>query len=348
MAHNEGALRYTDEYRLLNNEDFSSFAPSSTGTSSLASRTSPATVVKQELHEDHDMSSGQQRKFPSMVSNVRSEKEKKKRSRVTPEQLVELEQFFAMDRNPPIARRKEISEQLGMQERQTQIWFQNRRAKAKLQDGKNSSRSREITEGSPEIQPPEPPSVLEVDINSLIHEDELVKIIPCSDLTIGSWRRIATSSGNQDLIAYVSDVKRCLNWFIRSGGYGFKMEIPFDSVENAELTNAGRDSSLAVFVLSRPPNFYLENVTSAPCEGFLRTWKRCSDWTEGHQATHVLRHTLIGSSVQLAHVLEIFHSNTHTPLRPLSYRPGSLPPLEIPALGDTNHPASSNGVVNPH
>lgn len=54
------------------------------------------------------------------------EREKRKRSRVTPEQLAHLERLFALDRSPTAAKRKEISEMLGMQERQTQIWFQNR------------------------------------------------------------------------------------------------------------------------------------------------------------------------------------------------------------------------------
>lgn len=52
--------------------------------------------------------------------------EKRKRSRVTPEQLVELEKEFSKNRTPTGAQRKAISERLGMQERQTQIWFQNR------------------------------------------------------------------------------------------------------------------------------------------------------------------------------------------------------------------------------
>lgn len=55
-------------------------------------------------------------------------KEKRKRSRVTPDQLVQLERIFVADRSPTAARRREISELLGMQERQTQIWFQNRYA----------------------------------------------------------------------------------------------------------------------------------------------------------------------------------------------------------------------------
>lgn len=55
-----------------------------------------------------------------------SNETKRKRSRVTPEQLAHLERFFATDRSPTAAKRREISELLGMQERQTQIWFQNR------------------------------------------------------------------------------------------------------------------------------------------------------------------------------------------------------------------------------
>ena len=61
-----------------------------------------------------------------MASLHEKAKEKKKRSRVTPAQLAQLEQFFATDRSPTATRRKEISQELGMPERQTQLWFQNR------------------------------------------------------------------------------------------------------------------------------------------------------------------------------------------------------------------------------
>lgn len=60
------------------------------------------------------------------ASDPPAAKEKRKRTRVTPEQLEQLESFFAADRSPTAARRKEISDLLGMQERQTQVWFQNR------------------------------------------------------------------------------------------------------------------------------------------------------------------------------------------------------------------------------
>lgn len=51
---------------------------------------------------------------------------KKPRSRVSNEQLEQLERFFKDEPSPKVDRRKWISEQLGMNERQTQIWFQNR------------------------------------------------------------------------------------------------------------------------------------------------------------------------------------------------------------------------------
>ncbi|KAH0833142.1 hypothetical protein J3R83DRAFT_12139 [Lanmaoa asiatica] len=264
-----------------------------------------------ELHRIMaEPASGPQRSRPASMTGGRAEKEKRKRSRVTPEQLVHLERFFAMDRSPTAARRKEISDMLGMQERQTQIWFQNRRAKAKLQDGKKGRGSSAET---PPDTPPELSTGYEAELHHLLHEDEPVTIIPCTDLSVGTWRRIATTLRKHDLVAYLCDTKRCLTWFIHSSGYGFKMEIPFDIIVDTEFTNAAPGSGLASFILSRPPTFYLESFSS-PNLGRatepVRYWKKCADWTEDQQATKVLRHNLVGSAVQLAHVLR--HLNAHT------------------------------------
>ncbi|KAG6336371.1 hypothetical protein ID866_2728 [Astraeus odoratus] len=274
------------------------------------------------------------------------EREKRKRSRVTPEQLVHLERFFAMDRSPTAARRKEISDMLGMQERQTQIWFQNRRAKAKLQDGK---KGRGGSAESPPDTPPELSTGYEAELHSLLHEDEPITIIPCTDLSIGTWRRIATTVGKHDLVAYLCDTKRCLTWFIHSAGYGFKMEIPFDIIADTEFTNAAPGSGLASFLLSHPPNFYLE-VLSPPASSQatepMRHWKQCADWTEDQQATKVLRHELVGSAVQLAHVLR--HLNAHTSgsdirLHSPSYfnQDASPTPVEMPQSAIPSLPTSS-------
>lgn len=91
------------------------------------------------------------------------------------------------------------------------------------------------------------------------------------------------------------------------------MEIPFDIIIDTEFTNAAPGSGLASFILSRPPTFYLESFSPpSPGQGTepIRHWKRCADWTEDQQATKVLRHNLVGSAVQLAHVLR--HLNVHT------------------------------------
>ncbi|KAH8117738.1 hypothetical protein DFH11DRAFT_855113 [Phellopilus nigrolimitatus] len=262
-------------------------------------------------------------------------REKRKRSRVTPEQLTHLERFFAADRSPTAARRREISELLGMQERQTQIWFQNRRAKAKLLDGKKSRHLGGDWSETPPDTPPQLSAGFEADLHSLIHEDQPVSIIPCTDLSIGSWRRIAT--GKHDLVAYVCEAKRCLTWFIHSTGYGFKMEIPFETITHTEFRNAAPGEGLASFHLSQPPIFFLEHVTSPRLGGGLgggfggamtKIWKKCSDWTENTQASQVLRHDLIGSAVQLAHVLnDLREQRTHSSIplmSPAAYSPGGL------------------------
>ncbi|KAF7975733.1 hypothetical protein HWV62_8711 [Athelia sp. TMB] len=277
----------------------------------------PLTPVDGEFEATREPTSGPQRSSKSKVDKD-GEKEKRKRSRVTPEQLVHLERFFSIDRSPTAVRRKEISELLGMQERQTQIWFQNRRAKAKLHDGKKNRCD------SPEPPPDTPPELTtgyEMNLQNLIHENEralslnartgnasdlnpAVTMIPCNDLSIGSWRRVATAVSKNDLIAYVSDSKRCLTWFIHSGGFGFKMDIPFDIIVDTHFTNASPGQGLATFHLAKPPTFYLENACEPKPDGSEgRVWKRCADWTEGMQATRILRHDLIGSAPQLAHLL---------------------------------------------
>ncbi|KAI0788048.1 hypothetical protein C8Q74DRAFT_1216543 [Fomes fomentarius] len=224
-------------------------------------------------------------------------KQRRKRSRVNPEQLAKLEQYFATDNSPTSARRREIAQELGMDERQTQIWFQNRRAKAKLQL-KLKSRTVDKLEPPPE-SPPELASGFDADIQALIHEDEEVTVFPCTDLTIGSWRRMA--SPQHDLIAYVCEGKRCLTWFIRSGGRSFKMEILYEHILEARFANVSPGVGSATFVLERPPTFYMESYIDPTLgEDSPRFWQVCGDWTEGMQGTTQLRHYLLGPAYQLS------------------------------------------------
>jgi regulatory protein PHO2 len=215
-------------------------------------------------------------------------------------------------------------------------WFP-RRAKAKLLNGKGKGR----TDSTPPTTPSDLLSGYDADIFNLIHESEressvqndarkfvltprtAVTIIPCTNLTIGTWRRIATQVSKHDLVAYVCELRSCLTWFIHSTGYGFKMEIPFDTIAETELVDAAPGSSLASFFLTQSPVFYLEDITASPTGGPpVRTWKRCADWTEGMQATKILRHDLVGSTMQLEYLL-----------RKLQAAPGSDIRLRGPTYG---------------
>src|SRR6266540_2106274 len=95
-----------------------------------------------------------------------------------------------------------------------------------------------------------------------------VSVIPCTDLSIGTWRRISSSATGYDLVAYVSEPKRCLTWFIHSAGYGFKMELPFHTIVDTEFKQVSSGAALAVLLLSQPPLFYMEKVAPNE-EGFL-------------------------------------------------------------------------------
>jgi len=86
------------------------------------SRVGPQRTRSSTLSSPRSSTSG----MSSVTSAAAGAIQKRKRSRVTPDQLSYLERMFSVDRSPTAAKRKEISETLGMNERQTQIWFQNR------------------------------------------------------------------------------------------------------------------------------------------------------------------------------------------------------------------------------
>lgn len=298
----------------------------------------------------------------STPSSGRRSREKRKRSRVTPEQLIHLERYFTVDRSPTAARRREISDLLGMQERQTQIWFQNRYVldlyavfpllihllvARKLKCLMGRSKTAVLLKSLP------PANVMLIyiissmkmtvrknhtNINVELMFELAVTFLPCTDLSIGTWRRIATTFSKNDLIAYVCEAKQSLAWFILSGGNGFKMEIPFDRIVGTEFTQASPGVAHVVFSLSEPPLFYLERPMAARLDGQTKLpWRQCSDWTEGAQATHILRHTLIGSAPQLSHLvqqLKEFRSarNIVLDLHSPRYKDEAISsPFEIPA-----------------
>ncbi|KAG8934522.1 hypothetical protein FRC00_012086 [Tulasnella sp. 408] len=261
---------------------------------------------------------------------------KRKRSRVTPEQLAYLERVFAMDRSPGAAKRKEISELLGMQERQTQAKMMEAR--------KQSGGARAGSIGSP-LSPPELGMASDADLQAMIHAGEPITIIQCTDLTIGTWHRIAARTGTHDLVAYTAEGSQVLTWYIYSEGYGFRMDLPFHTIERVDLSTTGYPpgTALATITLTQAPNFFMEsNVDQG------RIWKKCTDWTEGQQASTMLRHEVIGSAAQLYQALSRFPGNHLEPVleSPVDYpgSPFSPYPAEDPTLA---YPVSQPTVADP-
>ncbi|KAJ8072606.1 hypothetical protein PM082_016165 [Marasmius tenuissimus] len=260
-----------------------------------------------EVSEDYnDHSSVQSCETPaSGTSPARSSAaSKRKRCRVTPDQLVHLERMFLTDRNPNASRRREISETLGMNERQTQVWFQNRRAKAKTQGGKLLTRRISETFASSEPSPSRTAEAVEQTqtypqagstIYDFISEEQVIELIPCTELSIGTWRRIPTPPECNDLLAYICNSKECLSWFVMAAGNSFKMSLSFENIASLEFIRIATGGGLLNLDLWRPPTFYMQSVSetlsSLPQPRF---WRQCTDWTEGAQATHVLRHELRG------------------------------------------------------
>ena len=79
------------------------------------------------------------------------------------------------------------------------------------------------------------------------------------------------------------------------------MDMPLSSIERIETDNASacQSPALAVIILSKAPTFHIESFVG----GGKRVWVECADYTEGMQASHTLRHELIGPYSHLQQVV---------------------------------------------
>lgn len=139
-----------------------------------------------------------------------------------------------------------------------------------------------------------------------------VTLVPCTDLTIGTWRRVASS--HHELIAYTCEARRCITWFIRSEGHSFKMEVPYETIRESRFTNVSPGEGSVAFFLERPPAFFVEGFSEGdPAVEPMRYWQASGDWTEGSQATAVLQHCLNGPGYQLAHLVNTISPSASSP-----------------------------------
>lgn len=112
-------------------------------------------------------------------------------------------------------------------------------------------------------------------------------IINASALTIGTWHRMKITQ--QDLLCYYHLTDRAFAWHIRDSDYHFKMMFSFDTVASIRLCPMEDNVSAELQMdLTEPPLFFMENRNSP------EQWIQCSDFTEGMQATCILRHSIRG------------------------------------------------------
>ncbi|KAF5359643.1 hypothetical protein D9756_003181 [Leucocoprinus leucothites] len=275
-----------------------------------------------DLPQLHDRSSSPSRREKALLStSPKEDLPKKKRGRLTKEQLAQLERLFAVDCSPTVVRRREIALQVGCPERQIQVWFQNRRAKAKSSGEKCKTRPRGP---SPVKEPPELCQAVQTDFEKLIQEDDSsVFTIPCTTLTIGAWNRV-NFEDEHDLLAWICEKKRCFTWFVRSSDYSFKMQVPLDALKELAFKNADPGKAFLALDLSSPPTFFLrrnlkrEQGVPPPC------WRRCEDWTESKAATRNLRHVLGGPALPLANVVT-YVKNLMEDTKPVTLHPVDHP-----------------------
>ena len=130
-------------------------------------------------------------------------------------------------------------------------------------------------------------------------------IFPVTDIAIGTWRRIHTPPSDRDLVAYWAPQSQRLCWFIHSGGLSFRMDIPFSSVVTVMIQNETPTRIAVHFELNKPPTSLIQqphsyiqlpsSVRRFPTLGVAAgEWASCRDWTEGNQASKVLKHEVTG------------------------------------------------------
>ncbi|PJF19750.1 hypothetical protein PSACC_00388 [Paramicrosporidium saccamoebae] len=112
--------------------------PGALGLRSNTLSVSPFATQLQHINPDEPLNPNQVKFVNATVeilqSQIRKEEApKKKRTRTTPEQLRILQKAFSADSMPNSSARLTLAKKLGMNARAVQVWFQNRRAKEKLE-----------------------------------------------------------------------------------------------------------------------------------------------------------------------------------------------------------------------
>jgi len=165
--------------------------------------------------------------------------------------------------------------------------------------------------------------------------------LACDALTIGTWRRVSLNS--TDLRCYCDFGEKKMAWFISDNSHQFKMEFPISAITGIEFLpiENGIAGQLS-FDLCQPPAFFMEvRVTANP------VWTLCRDFTEGKQASNILKHVLRGNAPtlksQILGILEVEMS-----LQRNAIIAGRYFENQLPTPGSINHFRRHSGPPLPH
>lgn len=243
-------------------------------------------------------------------STLTQQQKNKKRQRATPKQLNTLRSEFMFNSTPNAKIREEIGRKIDMTERSVQIWFQNKRAKAKQLTSRNTGgyngHNQYLGNGdhnnyyanSHLMTPPMSatgtfPMYGNGSVFDHMNTGSEINLL-CTALSIGSWRRI-TSHGANDLHVAFSMLDNSITYTMFAGFTGFRVKSFIKDVKSlhysksVDLANTGD-----VFIqLLKTPLFFIQ---TAELQG---AWVPCDDFSEAKQASYVLLHQLSGPDSQL-------------------------------------------------
>ncbi|KAI8137292.1 hypothetical protein BJV82DRAFT_583795 [Fennellomyces sp. T-0311] len=159
-----------------------------------------------------------------------------------------------------------------------------------------------------------------IDPSEVFKKKDKMVILGATTLTIGTWQRLALSA--TDLVCTYRD--RQLAWHIDDNGLQYKVQFSLDALRAIEFSEEADNTSAEVhFDLHEAPLFYM--MTSD------KQWIQCSDFTEGGQATTVLRHTIKGIPHQLKQDLASLMSASEEASRLIHFAAGQPSDLLLTA-----------------
>lgn len=282
-----------------------------------------------DLSHTHRLNSQQstmnniKRSIPSRQrkSTLTQQQKNKKRQRATPKQLSVLRSEFLINSTPNAKIREEIGRKIDMTERSVQIWFQNKRAKAKqfARKGSGTYPSNMQFMGNPNGQPyyNNPPMMLSPMASPLSHSPfQQVNIasgyptftdadgnimdlsnaisLSCSFIKIGSWQRVSSGDA-QDLDVSFSVLDNSITYTMTANNTGFKLRYSMSQVKNIHYSSSTENAMLGdVFIhVTMAPSFYIQTPLGSG------HWMGCPDFSEMKQASYVFLHKLSGHALQL-------------------------------------------------